>query len=275
MKTRWILQTNIFKEKAVNHMIDCFKRLNIEYDLVEIIPFSDELPDGLLDEYDMPVVIYGTTTLIYASYERDDIYPGVWFSEQTFKPSIWGPLFGDKWLNEDSKVIKLKNVLQFWGDPKKPLFIRPNSDFKLFSGDVFYKYDFEQWFEDVQNTEYKRLNENTIVTLSPVKNIISEYRFIIIDKQVAAYSRYKFRNRLNISSDKKDIPDEAIELATHVANADWQITGAYTLDICETLQGFYIIEVNCFNASGFYDCNVMDIIHYASVLAEKEYYNKE
>ena len=51
MKTKWILQTNIFKEKAVEKMIECFQRQDLPFDLVKIIPFSDELPIGIT-EYD-------------------------------------------------------------------------------------------------------------------------------------------------------------------------------------------------------------------------------
>ena len=63
MKAKWILQTNIFKEEAVDHMLRALKILDYPHDLVKIIPFSDNLPEGITP-YDGPVIAYGTTTLL-------------------------------------------------------------------------------------------------------------------------------------------------------------------------------------------------------------------
>lgn len=273
MKTKWILQTNIFKEKAVDEMIDCFERLNLPYELVKIIPFTNTLPEGITD-YDGPVLAYGTTTLLKNIASSDRFFPGMWFNEDTFKPSVWGPKFGNYWLNKESKVTRVDKVLSLWDNPKTPLFIRPNSDFKLFSGDVFYKYDYEKWIEHIIDDEFQNLKLDTEVTISPVKTILAEWRYVIIDGKVKAGSRYKYHNRLNISSNKVDMENGAHFLATCIACQEWQPASAYIIDICETLRGFKVIEVNCFNASGYYACNVLDIVNYASELAEKEWSNR-
>jgi len=275
MKTKWILQTNIFKEEAVDKMISCFQRQNIPYDLVKIIPFSNELPEGIT-EWNGPVIAYGTSTLLRLITKRKEYYPGMWFNEETFKPSVWGNKFGDKWLNKGSEVLKLHDVINHFTN--KPLFLRPNSDFKLFSGDVFYKYEFEKWYErlekGIEDGRYVNLRTNTEVTISQVKNILAEWRFVIIDKKVITYSRYKLNDRLSISAKKIDILDGALQLATEIAEDEWQISEAYVLDICQLVNSYKIIEVNCFNASGLYDCDAMNIVHSASELANKQWLNK-
>ncbi|RLD67278.1 MAG: hypothetical protein DRI84_02880 [Bacteroidetes bacterium] len=273
MKTKWILQTNIFKEKAVDKMINCFQRQDLPFDLVKIIPFTDTLPEGITD-YDGPVLAYGTTTLLRNISASNEFIPGMWFNEDTFKPSVWGPKFGDDWLNKESKVTRVDKVLSLWEDYKTPLFIRPDSDFKLFAGDIFYKYDYERWIEHVEEDEFQNLKLDTIVTLSPVKHILAEWRFIIIDKKVIAQSMYRKRGQLYISDEYDWRSIEAADLAMKIADMEWQPESAYTLDICETHQGYKVIEVNCFNASGYYACSVMDIIHHASELAEKEWKEK-
>lgn len=273
MNIKWILQTNIFKEKAVDKMIECFERLNLPYELVKVIPFTNTLPEGITD-YDGPVLAYGTTTLLKNIASSDRFFPGMWFNEDTFKPSVWGPAFGDDWLNKESKVTRVDKVLGLWENPKTPLFIRPNSDFKLFSGDVFYKYDYEKWLEHITNDEFQNLKLDTIVTLSPVKTILAEWRYVIIDGEVIADSMYRKRGQLHISSERSDSSYDATKLAFYIANQEWQPASAYVIDICETHQGFKVIEVNCFNASGYYACNVLDIVNYASELAEKEWSNR-
>ncbi len=177
-------------------------------------------------------------------------------------------------MNKESKVTRVYKVLGIWENPKTPLFIRPNSDFKLFSGDVFYKYDYEKWLEHITNDEFQNLKLDTIVTLSPVKTILAEWRYVIIDGEVIADSMYRKRGQLHISSERSDSSYDATKLAFYIANQEWQPASAYVIDICETHQGFKVIEVNCFNASGYYACNVLDIVNYASELAEKEWSNR-
>jgi len=270
MKTKWILQTNIFKEKAVDKMINCFERQDLPYDLVKIIPFADCLPEGITD-HDGPVLAYGTTTLLKNIVKSGKYFPGMWFNEETFKPSVWGKQYGEKWLNHDSKVMKIYEVLDHFDGP--PLFIRPNSDFKLFSGDVFDKYEFEKWYDVINDStsQFKNITIKSEVTISSVKDIWAEWRFVVIDKEVVTGSMYKKHNMLYQSAEAFDMPINVIEFALSIARADWQVEKAYTLDICQTVDGLKVIEVNCFNASGFYECDVMHIIAYASEFAKEEY----
>jgi len=269
MNVRWILQTNIFKEKAVNKIIDCFKRFKIPYDLVKIIPFSNELPEGIT-EYNGPTIAYGTTTLLRNISKSEKYYPGMWFDKDKFKPSVWGKKYGNKWLNKDSKVLKVSEVLDNF-ESNTPLFIRPNSDWKLFTGDIFQKYEYEKWIKHIEEDNYQNLKLDTEVTISSVKNIIGEWRFVIIDKEVITGSQYRLHHQLNVSGKHTDIPERACDLAYKIAYDNWQISSAYVIDICQTLDGFKIIEVNCFNASGFYECDINKIIYNANLLAEKEW----
>ncbi len=273
IKTKWILQTNIFKEKAVDKIIDCFQKQKIPYDLVKIIPFDNKFPEGIT-EYDGPVILYGTTTLLRNISKCNKYYPGMWFNKETFKPSFWGNKIGDKWLNNESKVLRLYEVIDNFKS-NESLFIRPNDDFKSFTGQVFYRDDFELLYNTIkkENTNFN-INTSTEVTISPVKKIISEWRFIIIDKIVVSSSRYKYHNRLHISGNIKDIEEGALQLAEDIANNNWQISEAYVLDICQVIDGFKVIEINCLNASGFYDCDIMNIIYSASELANKQWERK-
>lgn len=75
---KWILQTNIFNEKSIIKMKDSFKKNNIEYDEIQIIPFSDQPLLNNSEYYNQPVIVYGTTTLIKYILKDSNIKPGIY-----------------------------------------------------------------------------------------------------------------------------------------------------------------------------------------------------
>ncbi|HUU88348.1 MAG TPA: ATP-grasp domain-containing protein [Candidatus Glassbacteria bacterium] len=279
MKTKWILQTNIFKEKAVQRMIDCFERLNLLWEAVTIIPFSDTIPK--IEPYEGPIVAYGTTTLMRNLDRAQCWFPGMWYNAETFRPSIWGNKLEYIWLNRDSKFFILEDFHQIKEYFKEHgiVFMRPDSDLKLFDGGVFDFYEFESWYKrleiNIETQTYKNLSKDTVVLLSPKKNIIREWRCVIIDKHVVAWSLYKANGALFTSSSPLHNNPEVSYMANHIAKKDWQLSKAYVVDICETKNNdIYMIELNTFNASGFYDCDITSIVHHASKLAEKQWQMK-
>lgn len=270
MKAKWIIQTNIFKEEAVDKMVDTFSRLHIPFELVTIIPFSDEVPK--VEPYDGPIVAYGTTTLL-KNVKRTNWFPGMWFNEERFKPSYWGGIIRDLYLNKDAEIMPLNEVAKNWKGERQ--FIRPNSDFKLFSGDVFSKYEFENWYENICNRiddgTYVVLKKDTLVSVAPYNHILGEWRFAIVDNEIAGYSRYRYLGELNISGRSLHIPIPAFDVAQEIARDGWQLSPAYVVDIAYTGNDFKVIEFNCFNASGFYDCDISSVVYKATELAEKQW----
>lgn len=276
MKPKWVVQTNIFKEKAVQRMTKCFERLDLPWEAVTIIPFSDTIPE--ISPYEGPIVAYGTTTLM-KNLDRERCWsPGMWYNAVTFRPSIWGKKLDYIWLNKEGIFVQLKHyeTIKRYFAENGIVFMRPDSDLKLFDGGVFDFYEFESWYKrleiNIETGTYKNLSKDTVVLLSPKKNIIREWRYVIIDKEVVAWSLYKANGSLFTSSDPLHNNPYAACIANHIAKKDWQLSKAYVVDICETENhDIHMIELNTFNASGFYDCDIMSIIYHASQLAEKEW----
>jgi len=278
MKAKWILQTNIFKEKCVQKMIDCFKRQNIPYQCIKIIPFSDELPE--IDPYDGPIVAYGTTTLMINMDRDRRWFPGMWYDNKTFRPSVWGNKLKHLWLNRENLFVNLEHfeTIKRYFKEHGFVFMRPDSDLKLFDGAVFDFYEFKLWYDrlevNIESGTYKNLSKETVVLLSPKHEILHEWRYVIVDKQIAAWSMYKSQGMLFKSSDPAHKSSAVDYMVNHIAKKDWQLAPAYVVDICETSNNdIHMIELNTFNASGFYDCDIMNIIHHASQLAEKQWDN--
>lgn len=279
MKPKWIVQTNIFKEKAVQRMIECFKRQNLPWEAVTIIPFSDSIPQ--IESYDGPIIAYGTTTLMRNLNREKCWFPGMWYNTTTFRPSVWGNELKSFWLNQDNEFFKLEDFSKIKDFFKKHgiCFMRPDSDLKLFDGGVFDYYEFESWYKrleiNIETGTYKNLSKNTTVLLSPKKSIIREWRYVIVDKEIAAWSMYKENGSLFTTSDPLYKNENVNSMALEICKNDWQLSEAYVVDFCETKDNnVFMIELNTFNASGFYDCDIMSIIYNASKLAEKQWLDK-
>jgi hypothetical protein len=267
MKTKWVIQKNLCTDNF-DSIVRALKNLKLPYDAIDVIPFSETLDYDA--NYDGPIVAYGSTSLMKLAPKS--WIPGVWYNEATFKPSNWGPCNMSRYLNSNYIIMPLRDVLKHWRDDKQ--FIRPNSDFKLFSGDVFMKGDFKDWYEKVKKLidtgTYVNLTLDTSVSVAPYQYIDNEWRFFIADKIILAASQYKVNGHVKPSTDMNGM---AYNLARDIARSKWQLASAYVVDIAEVYSQFKIIEFNNFNSSGFYKCNIESIIDGASRLAVKEWNN--
>ena len=267
MKTRWIVQENLNTDN-LGSICSTLEDLGYPYQLVQVIPFSDERP--LTDPYDGPTIAYGSTTLIKSVPKE-----WVWYDEETFKPSVWGKKMGDKYLNAESEIMPLKQVMDRWKYSRQ--FIRPNSDLKLFSGAVFRNGDFFDWYRRLERLiwtgTYVNINPDTMVSVAPFAEINAEWRFFVADGRVLAYSQYRRNGKLDISA---TVIPQAYELVCDIASDEWQLAPAYVVDVAILNANsrfedneFKVIEFNNFNSSGFYMCNIHDIIKGASELAKR------
>jgi len=128
----------------------------------------------------------------------------------------------------------------------KPFFLKPSMDVKLFTGEVIssnFQLDFL--------TEHYGLNDNTEVYISPVIQIISEYRCFIRDGMSRGIQYY--------SGDFTEFPDpmKISKMIHEYKNSPC----AYTLDVGVTDDGDTIlIEVNDMWAIGSYGHNSSEYV---------------
>ena len=102
-------------------------------------------------------------------------------------------------------------------------FIRPVEDSKTFSGTVYDWVTFEAWRKEVLNSKYQnRLNHDTQIMMSPLKKIYREARFFVVDIALT----------------------DAEEDEGKFSEFNWN----------------KIIEINTFNSSGFYACDIEKIV---------------
>lgn len=245
----WIVQSNVSPEHDKWFM--ALKRAGSEYRAIKIIPFADELDDV---EYSTPYAIaHGSTTLI-KNAPKKLWNPGIFFNSENFRPSVWKEKYGSHFVNHLGLVCKLKDVqFEQFGDY---MFVRPDGDFKDFSGSLVSEEGLKKFIDEV-NIGGCLFDGNLEVYIAPVIDIVHEWRLFIVDGKVASASKYKLRTMLD---KKAGAVPEVYEFANKMVQI-WNPEKAYVMDICETSDGeFKLLELNCFNASGVYLAPIEPII---------------
>lgn len=264
----WILQDNLFNEEAYQTLLDTLMRFNIPHSIHKVIPFVGELfPEPELDTKN--VVCMGSYSLRHAA-KKCGWKPGVFdLEEADFE--VQKQHWGEHMLNYDSVVVKFKDAVL----TEQEMFIRPIQDTKVFAGRVISKDEFEEWKRSVVQQKNDYGNgvgfEDTLIQVSPLKTIYTEYRLWVVDQKIVSCSLYKRGNQIiyssnvdrhifdfgnNILKTKNQLKD--MTLTTF--NKGWAPSRAFCLDVCETDQGMKVVEINTLNSSGFYACNIPDLV---------------
>jgi hypothetical protein len=266
----WVVQNNLYNEAGYVRFIEALDRFSSNYIVVKPVPFFDLLLPDDFDSATMSVedtkeveidgsqliVVMGAHYLSKIAKQRGWL-PGT-FHNENFDFNIWREGYGrDNILNYDSIVGTLETIQNTFEDDN--IFVRPLHDTKSFAGNVMTKEAFEAWRDKVRNYPYQdeqKINMNLEVVISSPKVIYSEYRFFIVNGKIVTQSLYRRGGKL-ISDDNVD--ERVINFVRYMIQV-WEPSVAYVLDVAETPDGFKVIEINTFNSSGFYACDVQKIV---------------
>lgn len=255
---KYLIQKNLINQGDLHQIVSALKKHNMEYELIEIIPFTDQIiaEPPLVGKSYFP---YGSTSLTNISYREN--FLGLHFDLETFNYEA-ALANRDDMLNDN--VMTLTNAITFLneeianGNANTDWFVRPSEDLKQFSGIVVTAREAHDWFFDMMSCatsgSYK-LEPSTKVVVSEPKKIYSEIRFFIVDGEIVEGSLYRLHGDLH----RKRIPDSEISFYNNFVKDKWIPDDCCVMDLAETPYGFKVIEFNCINSSGFYDCNIDNI----------------
>jgi len=254
----WIIQNNFYKPYNHKMLIDTLERLGIQHIEVIVTSDSDELipvnPDtnilGLIKKNEESIIVCGGLHIGRIA-TQNNWFPGSFYNEN-FSYNKWAVAYDKNLLNHEHVISTLKTIEPNWST----FFIRPCEDSKAFNGSIFLKDEFKSWRNTYLSSTIGIKFENELVVASPIKEIYSEYRFFVVDKQIITCSQYKSgKNVVSLS----EVGNATIEFAQKIVN-QWQPSRCFVLDIAYTMEGFKIVELNNFTSSGFYSCNIGKII---------------
>ena len=278
----WVLQNNIFKEEAYDNFIGVLERFGLPYSEHRVVPFigaliplgvGDEVvaetySDPLLAALKGPVICMGSYSMRHAA-KKYGWNPGVFdlMEGGNFQQCMkhWGKYM----LNADSVVIPFKDAS--W--PSGERFIRPTDDSKHFAGKMIEADEFREWQINVCKLGMDfgdGLLPSTLIQVATPKKIYAEYRCWVVDGDIVTMSLYKRGDTVIYQNMDGTIGDEAGSFAYEVLNSNsilaitgnhgWQPARAFCLDVCETDEGWRIVEINTLNSCGFYAANLTSLV---------------
>lgn len=146
------------------------------------------------------------------------------------------------------------------------LFIRPNSGFKTFAGQLI---KLDSLYHSIETLDQlSSVMSDTLILVSKPQDIKGEFRFVVADKKVVTGSEYRWDNKLDI---RRDWPRECWDMAQQVANHTWQVDIAYTCDVALTQEGPKVVELNGFSCAGLYACDLEAVVQEVSRAAFREW----
>jgi len=286
MQVKWLIEKDVFNEN--------FDRLSNEivaqghsFSVIDYMRFLAGKDDPCCDEDDC-VIFYGSLESMSYLQRNKKWVPGGWCNLPNFRCSKYYAYFGEHLLNKNYMILPIGEIVRrhkfienMYGIafPTKAfpfllchihiegkIFIRPDSGFKEFAGQVIRAYPFNLK-EDLGYGEFFN-DPSLLVIISSPKKIEREWRLVVCEKKVIAGSQYKIDGELEV---EKNCPKEVIDFGNKVASNKWEPDPIYVMDIGQCNGEVSLIELNAFSTSGLYDCDCAIIVKEANKLAIKEW----
>ncbi len=250
---KWLIQSSNLRYDNTLKLVEEVKEKGLYFSDIPLLPFAEQVPLPLgLPEEDF--ILYGSTRLVELAQYDDQLKKGIFFNGN-FNTQVWLANRSDM-LNTDTRIINLDanqdkiNDIELSCDT----FIRPMYDLKPFNGQILLK---ENGLRDFyKNTIVDSDKIYGLAVLSPAVNIEKEWRFFIVDRKIVAWSQYRSNNKLEVT---RSIDLHTLKVARE-KSLQWLPHEHCVMDLALTGGDYKVIEFNCINASGFYDCDVTSIV---------------
>ena len=263
-KLKFIVQ-KFLNDESQSKLIDTIKERG--YDLVEAsIIDSVGITDGVMDKVPAGdfIIPFGSIGFVRNCKEWKGGYCKSWNNIEAFKctsycPSVQHLLFNDihAYFTVGS-LRSLKHEIYRWFSKDCHIFIRPDSGEKPFTAGLF---DLQYFDRDYKEWITAKMEPSDLVMVSTPKNILGEYRMVCDkDKNIITGSTYKFQdNLISIPSLPKGVKEKTQEVLESLR----MLNDIFTVDICQDNDGnFWLLEINSFNAAGFYACDTVKIVEW-------------
>lgn len=253
----WVVQNNLTSDRYVYDGFETvFKKHNIPYEFVQVIPFDENLPIFNKERLN---VFYGSTTMMNNVYRDISLRPGLFFNPDTFRMNVYFDKWGELMLNHGAVFTTFGKAkgLEDKFSMNEPLFIRPIDDSKSFTGQIMNLSDILDWKKKIVAIKDTALTEDTEIVVGIPYKINKEWRNFIVNGKVITSSRYMKNQQL--SKDADDVPEEMIRLCEKACQI-FQPEDIFVMDIAETGGEYYILECGCMNSAGFYNADIEKLV---------------
>ena len=279
-QVKWVFERDCYLEDDnVQRMISFCKARNVPYQHVDFVLFgsSDHIKWKFGD--DEIVICYGSIGFARHVLRTKKWYPGVWCDFEKLRCTSYLAHWGEFSIHQHYALLPLNEVkrkkdylFQQYGKDGHTIFIRPDSNDKIFHGEKVHYDLFDKWWSFAQI--YQPTPEQLTMVSAPsvIKN---EWRFVVSAGEVVTGSRYVHTPDGNVSHAKLgDVEEDekAFFFAETVSRStEWKPAPIYTLDVCQSDNDFRLLECGSINTSGLYKCSLERIMVAAEGIAMGEW----
>lgn len=272
MEAKWYIEKEFFWEGQPDTILSVLDKLKVPYYLQAFKPYEKGYSYDMYSKDDC-VIVYGSIEFVRKVHRETAWVPGAsWVDIKNLLCQTYYSHFGAYLLNQEYFFITLaefRRKKDFIFDTlgvDNSVFIRPDSPYKEFTGFVVKKDEFDK---RITTMSYGELDPSLLMLVAKPQMIKAEYRFFVRKEDVIAGSRYKLNGE---HDEDPNYPQGAYDAAFKVSRVDWRPSPVFVVDIGETSNGEYkLLEINSFNCSGMYYCDLEKIVVKANEEAMKNW----
>ena len=249
----WAVQTNLPRRPRAD-VVAQLSTLGLPYIGVDVIPFSEELTFLSETPAHNRIIPYGSTSLLKRAMQRN--WRGLFFDPALFRVDAW-LAHRDDMLNQ-AEMLAVEEVLERYRHREGFWHVRPLEDLKRFTGIVMSSSELIAWVEGAAGVPLSDgvLPQETLLAISPARELLAEWRWIIVGGDLMDGSLYRREGRSCYQHEE----DSKIIAKAKDLTRGWLPHETCVMDVALTAEGFRVIEFNCFNGSGFYDHDLSRIL---------------
>jgi len=275
MEQQWLIEDGVFPENVTLEIKSTLDSLGLDYTIQ-----SD--PIGHLDSCSglrlnscselgpSPCIIpYGSVGFISQFLENNNKCGGynfpskLWYDNKSLSFSNLSKNWGSYMLNDDYLVVSLgsfqKNVdglFKMFGKViagGNALFMKPLENNKSFNGTILMHATAQDTLDNLinDNNYFDRVDSDTLIVISKPHIVLNEWRLFVLDNEIICCTQYNKKRQKHY---EEGCPQAVRDFANKVISK-WGPDTGYSLDICETHDGYKVVEAGCLNCSDLYASN--------------------
>jgi hypothetical protein len=269
MRPAWLIEAGVYGDEATP-LLEEIQRQGMA---AEVVPHqslrkgSAPLVGGQPLPLDGCVIGYGTFPFARQILLHHRWVPGAWCSAENLDCTAYFAYFGRYLLNQHYVImpgveaIRQRDWLFSVLGRDQRVFARPTSCHKLFVGRCI---DRESFAAALAPTRY---DPATLVVIAAPQPIAREWRLVVVGDRVVSGSQYAVGGERVIAA---ECPPEVRGFAeSMLAEVRWRPDPAFMLDVCESAERLWLVELNSFSGSWLYRCDLSAVVATASELAQQ------
>lgn len=259
----WVPEPAEWEDSSTTlRLIFALKEMGIEVVCDKYKPFG-VMDYSFLTSRNCPIVFYGSLATVKDVQRRKiKLSPFAWCNFDDLSCMTYYSWWGKHLLQQRyafypvSEIHRNADFIYDVYGKDGCLFIRPNDNFKSFTGEVVKKDLLSGFCGYIEHT----CGPNCPCVVSRPEQILHEYRLVINEEKVIAGSQYK---EGTLYQPDPFFPDDAAVFAEEITK-ETQCTYSphpvYVMDIALTPDGYKLLEIGSINCAGLYECDVRKVV---------------